>query len=74
MGKKQIKEILKKAKGGKQMKRKSNEIEKKVVPKRKKKLERDSSTESESDENCAAKKCLKPIGKEVKIMLFFIFN
>lgn len=65
LSKKKLQEIGKKVKGVKQLKRKSNEVEKKIIPKRKKKVEKESSTESDSDENCAAKKCLKPIGKEV---------
>lgn len=65
--KKQLKDLGKKGKPGKQIKRKSNETEKKILTKRKKKTERESSTDSDSDENCAAKKCLKPIGKEVRM-------
>lgn len=63
--KKHLKDMGKKFKTGKQLKRKLNEGEKKPLTKRKKKVERESSTDSDSDENCAAKKCLKPIGKEV---------
>lgn len=73
-GKKHLKEMGKKFKAGKQIKRKIHEAEKKNFPKRKKKIERESSTDSDSDENCAAKKCLKPIGKEVSILFIYIYE
>lgn len=71
MSPKMIKEMPKK----KLMKRRSSEPEKKpMMIKRKKRPDRGggSSSESDSDENCAAKKCLKPTGKEV--CMFCVFD